>query len=70
MIQGFEILMFQAKPRFYRIINTVSSTSNSSLIEATSNGSYDFRTKDSPVTQEIPRGVGALCQELGSNTKC
>ena len=28
-----------------------------------------FRTKDSPITQEIPRDLGALCQELESRTK-
>ena len=25
--------------------------------------------KDPPITQEIPRDLGALCQELGSRTK-
>lgn len=28
------------------------------------------RTKDAPVTQEIPRDIGALCQGSGSKTEC
>ena len=31
--------------------------------------SHLIGTKDPPITQEIPRDLGALCQELGSRTK-
>ena len=30
--------------------------------------SHLIRTKDTPITQEIPRVLGALCQESGAET--